>query len=342
MDEYEIIDLLTRTAGRLPAGYSQLGDDVATIPGSPGRLVLKSDMLVGRTDVPPGMTWRQAGRKAVAMCVSDFAAKGVSPLAMMVSLGIPRNLSDDGIRALARGFRDGMDEWGPRLVGGDTNEADDVVIDCILAGFADRVVGRSGAEPGEAVVVTGKFGTTSAGLKMLLEGARSEPGFRRAALKNVYTPSPRLAAGLALRGFLSSAMDSSDGLAICLHELARASGVGMRIDLLPRDGRVDRFAEENRYGVSDLVLYGGEEYEIVGTVPRRRLASAAAAAKAAGASLTAIGETTGRGGVALADGSAIEKRGWIQLSRPERPYLGGPGARSRVRPTRWIGVASTR
>ena len=72
-------------------------------------------MLVGRTDVPPGMSWRQAGRKAVAMCVSDFAAKGVSPRVMLVSLGIPRSLDDAGIRALAKGLRDGMDEWGPRL-----------------------------------------------------------------------------------------------------------------------------------------------------------------------------------------------------------------------------------
>ena len=86
MNEYEIIDLLTRTAGKLPAGYSPIGDDVATLPSSPGKLVLKSDMLVGRTDVPPGMTWRQAGRKAVAMCVSDFAAKGVSP---KVADGLP-------------------------------------------------------------------------------------------------------------------------------------------------------------------------------------------------------------------------------------------------------------
>lgn len=314
MNEYEIIDLLTRTAGRLPAGYSPIGDDVASVPSSPGRLVLKSDMLVGRTDVPPGMTSRQAGRKAVAMCVSDFAAKGVSPVAMLVSLGIPRSLGDADIRALARGFRDGMDEWGPKLVGGDTNEADDVVIDCILAGFADRIVGRGGARPGEPVVVTGEFGTTSAGLKILLEGAVASPGFRKVAVENVCMPNPRLRAGLALRDFLSSAMDSSDGLAICLHEISRASGVGMRIDALPYDAHLPRFASRNRYLLEDLVLYGGEEYELVGTVPRRKLESAKAAAKAAGSDLIVIGETTRRRGVSMADGRPVEKRGWIQLS----------------------------
>jgi thiamine-monophosphate kinase len=314
MNEYEIIDLLTKAAGKLPPGYLPIGDDVAVLPSSPGKLVLKSDMLVGRTDVPPGMTWRHAGRKAVAMCVSDFASKGVSPQALMVSLGIPRTLKDRDIRAMVRGFQDGMAEWDLHLVGGDTNEADDVMIDCILAGFTDRIVGRGGAGPGELVVVTGEFGTTSAGLKILLEGARAAPGFRRRALQNVYRPSPRLKLGLALRDYLSSAMDSSDGLAICLHTLAEASGVGMRIDRLPYGGRsLERFASENHYRVDELVLYGGEEYEIVGTVPKDRIAEAEAVARAAGSELTVIGETTGESGIVTVNGREIEKRGWIQL-----------------------------
>jgi len=317
MNEYEIIDLLTRTAGRLPRGYSALGDDVASLPSAAGRLVLKSDMLVGRTDVPPGMTWRQAGRKAVAMCVSDFAAKGVAPLALMVSLGIPRSLSDGGVRAIARGVGDGMSEWGLHLVGGDTNEADDVVIDSIVAGFTGRIVERGGASPGDLVVVTGEFGTTSAGLKVLLEGARAAPGFRSAALRNVYRPSPRLAAGLALREHLSSSTDSSDGLAICLHSIAEASRVGMRIDALPHARPLERFAAQNGYRLDELVLYGGEEYEIVGTVPRDRLAKAVAAARGAGADLLVIGEAVEGGRrreVLMADGDEIPKKGWVHLS----------------------------
>ncbi len=314
MNEYEIIELLTKTAGRLPAGYSPIGDDVAVVPGARGKLVLKSDMLVGKTDVPPGMTWRQAGRKSVVMCVSDFSSKGVSPRALMVSLGIPRSLTDVGIRALADGFHDGMGEWGLQLVGGDTNEADDVTIDCILAGFADRIVERRGASAGDLLVVTGEFGTTSAGLKILLEKARCAPRFRRLALENVYMPSPRLKLGLAIRGFLSSAMDSSDGLAICLHALSEASDVGIKVDRLPYRKPLERFAIENRYRLDELVLYGGEEYEIVGTVPRGKIEEAKAAAKAVGCELVVIGEATKRRGVVTKEGREIEKRGWIQLS----------------------------
>lgn len=314
MNEYDIIELLTKTAGRLPAGYSPIGDDVAALASSPGKLVLKSDMLVSRTDVPPGMTWRQVGRKAVAMCVSDFAAKGVTPRVFMVSLGIPRSLADGDIRALAKGFHDGMTEWGIQLVGGDTNEADDVIIDCTLAGFTDRIVERTGASPGDLLVVTGEFGTTSAGLKILLEGAQAAPRFRKLALRNVYMPSPRLRVGLALRNCLSSAMDSSDGLAICLHALSEASKVGFKVDRLPCNRHMEGFAAENGYLADELVLYGGEEYEIVGTIPRGKIGRAEAAAKAAESNLIVMGEATEERGVTMSDGRTIEKRGWIQLS----------------------------
>lgn len=314
MNEYDIIDLLTRTAGRLPVGYSPIGDDVALIPATGAKLVLKADMLVGRTDVPPGMTWRQAGRKAVAMCVSDFAAKGVAPLVMMVSLGMPRRLADDDIRAIARGFRDAMDEWSLNLIGGDTNEADDVIVDCIVAGFGNRIVERKGARPGDLVVVTGEFGTTSAGLKILLANAHASARFRRRALHNVYKPSPNLKAGLALKGFLSSAMDSSDGLAICLHSLCEASDVGIRLERLPYTRPLEEFASDNHYTVEELTLYGGEEYEIVGTVPKGRIREAEAAAKAAGSQLMVVGRVTRASGVMMSDGRVVEKRGWIQLN----------------------------
>ena len=315
MDEYEIIRLLTKKAGRLPRGYLPIGDDVAALPGRRSKLVLKSDMLVAKTDVPPGMTWRQAGRKSVAMCVSDFAAKGVSPQAFMVSLGIPRTLSDLGVRSLVEGFADGMKEWGVHLVGGDTNEASDVIVDCTMTGFAEHIVRRSGAAPGELIVVTGEFGTTSAGLKILLEGARSDPGFRRSALSSVYRPSPRLGLGIALSRHISSAMDSSDGLAICLHTIAEMSGVGVRIDRLPyRGSRLEKFSVQNGYRVGDLVLYGGEEYEIVATVAKERLEQAQEAASTMGAKLLVIGETTGGGGVVSSNGDEIQKKGWVHLA----------------------------
>ncbi len=314
MDENGIIALLTEAAGRLPSEYTPIGDDVASVRMVPGRLVLKSDMLVGRTDVPPGMTRRQTGRKALAMCVSDFASKGVAPKSLMLSLGIPRSMRHGEIRSLVRGFVDGMDEWGVRLMGGDTNESDDLIIDCVMTGFADRFVERRGARPGDAVVVTGDFGTTAAGLKILLAGAEATTAFRRVALRSVYLPAPRLALGIALRDSFTSAMDSSDGLAVCLHTLATASGVGVRLDSLPSVEGLDEFAACNGYKVDDLVLFGGEEYEVVGTVPKAKLGAARRIARSFKTDLRVIGEVDGSGKVETKDGKAILKKGWVHLS----------------------------
>lgn len=314
MNEYEIIELLTKLAGRLPPRYSPIGDDVAFLRTRPGRLVLKSDMLVRSTDVPPGMTYRQVGRKAVAMCVSDFAAKGVRPEVLMVSLGIPRSMSRGEVRSLALGFKDAMDTWSLHLLGGDTGEANDLVVDSILAGFAGRIVPRDGARPGDLVVVTGPFGTTSAGLKILLEGAASEERFRKRALRNVYLPSPRLELGLAMRRYLSAAMDSSDGLAICLHSISSMSGAGMVLEKLPYDPELVSFASRNHYSLDELVLYGGEEYEIVGTVPRDKLAGAESAAKGLGRGLKVIGGVTDGSSVMMSDGKPVLNRGYVHLA----------------------------
>ncbi len=281
-------------------------------------MVLKVDMLVEETDVPPGMNHRQAARKAVAMCVSDFAAKGVRPDSFMVSLGLRRGTSQAKAAMLARGFRDAQDEWGLNMVGGDTNEAGQLVIDCTMVGFAERVVGRRGARPGDVAVVTGSFGYPPSGLAIMAAGAKAERGFRARALKTVVRPTPQLGVGLALSRYLTSSMDSSDGLARSIHTLAAESGVGFDLDQLPVARGVAEFAEMNSLSMRDLVLAGGEEYVIVGTVGARSLRAAAKAASAAGGELIQIGHVTSEvGEVHLREGGSMTRvadKGWTHLA----------------------------
>jgi len=305
-------------AGRVPAGYSKIGDDVALIPASGKKVVLKVDMLVESTDVPPGMDYRQAARKAVAMCVSDFAAKGVKPDSFMISLGIRRGTTQGQVNLLGRGFRDAEDEWGVRLIGGDTNEADQLIIDCAMVGFAKKVVGRKGARPGDALVVTGPFGYPAAGRKIMIDGARAESRFRSRMTGSVTTPTPDLEVGIALAGYLTSAMDSSDGLARSLHTLAEESGVGFDLDRVPAAEGTARFATQNGLSLQDLVIAGGEEYVIVGTVNQRKLAAAREAAGKAGGRLLTIGKATReKGRVLLRTGRSTKQigdEGWTHLS----------------------------
>jgi len=247
---------------------------------------------VEHTDVPSGMSYRQAARKAVAMCVSDFAAKGAAPDSFVVSIGLKKGVSQEQVDALARGFRDAEREWGVLLVGGDTNEAKELVIDCAMVGFAERLVGRSGAGPGDVLTVTGPFGYPPAGLRILEGSAAATAEFARSARASVLDPTPSLRVGMALAPFLTSAMDSSDGLARSLHTLAAESGVGFEVTEMPTTERVRSFAKENGLSVEELVFQGGEEYAIVGTIPRRKVAGARNAVHRAGGTLLEIGKAT--------------------------------------------------
>jgi len=305
-------------AQEVPRGYLGIGDDVAAIPIGGRYAVLKVDMLVGSTDVPRGMNYRQAARKAVAMCVSDFAAKGVRPDSFMVSIGVERGTNQKQVDQLAAGFRDAEEAWGLRMVGGDTNEAKELVVDCVMIGFATRIVERKGARAGDILVVTGPFGCPPAGLKIMMERARAAKAFMAKALDSVRMPTPNLEVGLALSSYLTSSMDSSDGLARCLHVLAEESQIGFDLDRMPVAEGVADFADENGLSLQELVMAGGEEYVIVGTVSQRRLRAAMAAAKAAGGELMASGRATSKKGrVRLLEGKSrksIGDDGWTHLA----------------------------
>jgi thiamine-monophosphate kinase len=322
LDEYDIINLITKGFDRLPKGYVPIGDDVALIPHGKRRegVVLKCDMLVAKTDVPPAMPWKLVARKAVAMCVSDFAAKGVRPSVFMISLGLRRGTPEGQVVELASGLLGASREWGVKLVGGDTCEADDLMIDCTMVGFAERIVRRTGAHPGEYVVTSGTFGQTAAGLRILIDGAKAEPGFRKEAVSSVYMPKPRLRLGLAVSKHLSSSIDSSDGLAISLHAISEMSGVGIRLTELPYARGLEKFASRNSCSAEELALYGGEEYEIVGTVAKSRIREAKSKARSVGCELRVIGETVSAEtlkGVALPDGREARRDGWIHFrSKP--------------------------
>jgi thiamine-monophosphate kinase len=316
-DELGVIRSIVGRARGLPKGYSKIGDDVAVVPTGAGRLVLKVDMLVEHTDVPAGMTYRQAARKAVAMCVSDFAAKGARPDSFVVSLGLKKGVSQEQVDELASGFRDAEKKWDVLLVGGDTNEAKELIIDCAMVGFAKHLVSRRGAKPGDALIVTGLFGYPPLGLRILNGSAVAKGEFGEKARASVLDPAPSLEIGVALGPFLSSAMDSSDGLARSLHTLATESSVGFEVTALPTARGVRSFAEANGLSVEELVLEGGEEYVIVGTIPRSRIAGARAAVRRAGGAMLEIGKATSESGqVVLTTGKTrrnIRDVGWTHL-----------------------------
>ena len=317
LGEREVINIILRRL-EMPEMPVPFGDDVSAIRISGDLLaVLKTDMLVGKTDVPPTMSLRQAARKAVIMNISDFAAKGVKPLAILVSLGLPRDLKEDDVKEIGAGLNEGAREYDAYVIGGDTNEASDLIISCSLLGFSSKkkLVSRSGAKPGDIVAVTGEFGKTAAGLKILLEGLSLPEKVGGPLKEAVLMPRARLKEGLALSetGGLTASIDSSDGLAWSLYELSDASDVGFMIDNVPVAWEAVEFARAYNFDPLELSLYGGEEYELVVTVKPEFWEEAKKAVEKVGGSLTGIGVATEEKEIKLkVNGKVrgIERKGW--------------------------------
>jgi thiamine-monophosphate kinase len=316
--ERSVIDVVRSRLDQALGSTVPFGDDVAAVPID-GELVavLKTDMLVDRTDVPCGMSLRQAARKAVVMNVSDFAAKGVQPLAVLVSLGLPRGLSIRDVEEVADGLNVGAREYGAYVVGGDTGEASDLVIAVFLYGTAlkSKLMLRNGAKAGDVVGVTGFFGKSTAGLQLIAKGCEVPKEEREVLLDSVFMPKARLQEGLALAGSgaVTSSIDSSDGLAWSLHELSRMSEVGFVIDNVPLAEEAKRFAECCDVDGLELALYGGEEYELVVTVKPELWVDAEKAVEAVGGRLLRVGRVTKKKQVVLElNGKKvpIEARGW--------------------------------
>jgi len=316
--ERRLIDLMMRNLTPMPDMPVPFWDDVSAVSLGEGRAaILKTDMLVWETDVPQGMTPFQAARKAVVMNFSDLASKGVRPIAFLVSLGLPRSLSVDVVEEMTRGFDAGAREYDAYVIGGDTNEAGNIVVSGMAFGVADeeKLMKREGAQPGDILATTGGFGKTASAFKILLEGYEAPLWLRDSLVESVHMPRARVEEGIALAGSgsVSASMDSSDGLAMSLHDLSRSSGVGFKVNALPTSLEAEKFAMLHGLPLSDLVLYGGEEYELVFTVKPNKLESARAALRRAACTLIEIGEATADRSIVYVDDGVektIKTRGW--------------------------------
>jgi thiamine-monophosphate kinase len=295
--ERKAIELIIKQLDKMRQMPVPFGDDVSAWDIGNGNLaVLKTDMLVDKTDVPPDMDLWQAARKAVVMNISDFAAKGVKPNAILVSLGLPRKLVEKDIEQIGKGLNAGAREYDAYVIGGDTGEASDLVISISLFGMAkkDELMLRSGAKPGDLVAVTGFFGKTSAGLRILVNNLKVPKEIQRILVESVLMPYARLKQGLALSQTraVTASIDSSDGLAWSLHEIAKASNVGFIIERLPISNEAKTFAEIANLDPVELTLYGGEEYELVLAVEPSLWSKAERAVEKTGGNLLRMGRVT--------------------------------------------------
>lgn len=249
-------------------GERLIGDDCAVLPG---QMLVTADTLVEHTHfIIPGISYADLGWKSVAVNLSDIAAMCGRPRFAIVNLTLPPGVRELEIEQLYRGMIECARKYRCRIVGGDLTRGDSIVISITLIGDAHEsgIALRSGARPGDVIIATGDFGASAAGLWCMQCGQTGR--FSYAAQKH-FRPLPRLCESWALirttRGRLAL-MDASDGLADALVQIAHESGVGMRIDAasLPVHAETKQIAAEANLDVMDWILYGGEDYELVGTI----------------------------------------------------------------------------
>ncbi|MFB6178522.1 MAG: thiamine-phosphate kinase [Halorientalis sp.] len=252
MDERAALTLLAET---LPGA----GDDAAVV----GEQVLTTDMLHDRTDFPEGTTRYTAGWRAVGASLSDVAAMGAEATAAVAAYAAP-SFEDDEIREFVRGARDVCAYVEAEYVGGDLDTHREFTVATTALGRTDAPVSRSGATAGDALCVTGTLGRSGAALRLF---ERSD--YERA--NDLFRFTPRVVTGLAVSADATAMLDSSDGLARSVHQLAESSTCGFALESpLPIDEAVETVGPDDATR-RELGLFFGEDFELVFTVPPDRL-----------------------------------------------------------------------
>jgi thiamine-monophosphate kinase len=294
------------------------GVDTTVAQSSGDRLLLFAcDMMV--EGVHYRFDWaqpRQVGWKAMVQNLSDIAAMGGSATAAVASIAAGGDLSEDVMSGIGEGLVAAASRYGAALVGGDlVGSPGPVVVDVSILGWVrpEHLLLRRGAQPGDAVLVTGSLGAAAAGLAAREQAlGEAESSLLAEALRAHHEPRPRLdeAHAIARAGLATAMMDLSDGLAADLPRLCEQSGVGARIrtDGVPV-GRACTYVA-TMLGLSDLrlALTGGEDYELLLTCPSARVHELrSAVVEETGTELTAIGEITSDRSVVFLDADGREQ-----------------------------------
>jgi thiamine-monophosphate kinase len=254
-----------------------IGDDVAVLGAEGDQVWLATCdvQMEGAHFLRQAVVPRELGHKALAINLSDIAAAGGMPRFALISLGLPRDLDVEFIDELYAGLRAEAETYGTDIVGGNISRSRlGVFIDIFLLGQAPRenVMLRSGARPGDSILVTGTLGDAAAGVQLLLDASLSTTeAYAQTARRRLRRPTPRIRAGQLIGAShqATAMLDISDGLASDLGHICDKSAVGARIVAarLPVSEENRRLALAARDDEWHLALFGGEDYELVFTAP---------------------------------------------------------------------------
>jgi thiamine-monophosphate kinase len=241
-------------------------------------LVFNSDMLVSTTDVPPQMNAYQIGRKAVLMNISDLIVKGVKPLGIFISLGLPKDMKLKNFRELTLGIIDYCKKLNLEYIGGDLNETKEIIINPTVFGIQDpsKVIPRTGMKAGDYLIANRKFGLTGVGFNILLSEKANIEDFSsyQRSINSILNPEDigYEAFILSENNLATASIDSSDGLAKCLIDLMYSNPkLGFEIEFNDQliDEEARNYSLEANFPLEDLVFNAGEEFIHLFTIDQK-------------------------------------------------------------------------
>jgi thiamine-monophosphate kinase len=278
-------------------GAFDLGDDAAALKTDGDDIVVTTDAIVEGVHFLSSDPPDTVARKALRVNLSDLAAKGAVPAGFVLTLAL-RNADEAWLKPFAKALGEDATQFGCPLLGGDTVSTPGPLMISITA-FGrvptGKMVHRNGAKPGDRVVVTGTIGDATLGLAILKSGKVADATANDAAARNLLigryrVPQPRSALAEIVRAHASAAMDVSDGLAGDLAKLCGVSGVSAVIDMesIPLSDPARDLVSRRIVGIETLIA-GGDDYEVLCTIPEDRVDAFAAAARLASVQVTSIG-----------------------------------------------------
>ncbi|HEY4090096.1 MAG TPA: thiamine-phosphate kinase [Luteibacter sp.] len=304
--EFDLIERIRRhTDVHRDDVVTGIGDDAAVVAVPAGReLAIAVDTLVEGIHFPAGTAAADIGWKALAVNLSDLAAMGATPAWALLALTLPAP-DEAFIDGLARGFAELATPFRLALIGGDTTRGP-LTVTVTVHGFTSpgQALLRSGARVGDVVMVTGTLGDAAAGLRCLSETDASPYA---GLIDRLNRPTPRVAAGQALRGIATACIDVSDGLVADLGHICKQSRVGAEIDaaLLPRSSAMLTHFHDT--DAIDFALAGGDDYELCFTVPAEKASEIAADLARLGCGATRIGRVVEGEGVRVIDATGATR-----------------------------------
>ncbi|AXI01510.1 thiamine-phosphate kinase [Aquirhabdus parva] len=271
MDEFSLIHRYFQRPENSPASSGirlGIGDDAAILtPPAHHELVISTDTLISGRHFPIDTDPYSIGWKAAAVNLSDLAAMGAKPHSILLALTLPE-ANPDFLEPLADGLFALCDAAQVKLIGGDTTRGQTLSLTVTALGWVPtgQAILRSGAQIGDLIVVSGTLGDAAYALQHL-----NNPALDPELKSRLDRPTPRLALGLALRGYASAMLDISDGLAQDLGHILKESGVWGQIHLedLPLSPTLAALNPEQR---AALALSGGDDYELCFTISPSKFA----------------------------------------------------------------------